>query len=84
PITRKGSSSVASQIKEETSSTIKLEDLANLVSHVQPSFKNLDSPKDDPVIIVDDSDEEHDEVHATENVETEDTLVPKSSSPRSS
>ncbi|GJT54246.1 hypothetical protein Tco_0989300, partial [Tanacetum coccineum] len=65
----------------ETSSTIKLEDLAKLVSHVQPSFKDLDSPEDDPVIVVDDSDEdEDDEVHATENVETEDTSVPKSSS----
>ncbi|GJW17709.1 hypothetical protein Tco_0025145 [Tanacetum coccineum] len=64
PIIRKGASSVASQIKEETSSTIKLEDLTKLVSHVQPSFKDLDSPKDDPVIVVNDSD---DEVHAIEN-----------------
>ncbi|GKF48272.1 hypothetical protein Tco_0141523, partial [Tanacetum coccineum] len=31
---------------EETSSTIKLEDLTKLVSHVQPSFKDLDSPED--------------------------------------
>ncbi|GKD59947.1 hypothetical protein Tco_1297456 [Tanacetum coccineum] len=39
----------------------------------------------DPVIVVDDSDEdEDDEVHSTENVETEDTSVSKSSSPRSS
>ncbi|GJT96127.1 retrovirus-related pol polyprotein from transposon TNT 1-94 [Tanacetum coccineum] len=54
-------SSVASQIKEETSSTIKLEDLANLVSHVQPSFKDLDSPEDDHVIVVADSDEDEDD-----------------------
>ncbi|GJZ62360.1 hypothetical protein Tco_0618497 [Tanacetum coccineum] len=48
-------------------------------------FADLDSPKDDPVIVVDDSNEdEDDEVHATKNVETEDTLVPKSSSPMSS
>ncbi|GKE28219.1 hypothetical protein Tco_1443603, partial [Tanacetum coccineum] len=67
PITRKGASSVARQIEEETSSTIKLEDLAKLMSHVQPSFKNLDSPEDDHVIVVDDSDkDEDDEVHATE------------------
>nr|GFB80955.1 hypothetical protein [Tanacetum cinerariifolium]GFB80992.1 hypothetical protein [Tanacetum cinerariifolium] len=66
----------------ETSSAIKLEDLTKLVSHVQPSFKDLDSPKHDHVIIVNDSDEdEDDEVHAIENIETEDTLVPKSSSP---
>ncbi|GKA65153.1 hypothetical protein Tco_0764860, partial [Tanacetum coccineum] len=68
PITGKGANSVARQIGEEISSTIKLEDLAKLVSHVQPRFKDLDSPEDDPVIVVDDSDEdEDDEVHATEN-----------------
>ncbi|GKC30700.1 hypothetical protein Tco_1037994, partial [Tanacetum coccineum] len=59
-----------------------------LVSNVQPSFKDLDSPEDDPVIIVDDSkkDEEleKDEVHPTPNAETEDSSVPKSSSSRSS
>ncbi|GJW12980.1 hypothetical protein Tco_0017113, partial [Tanacetum coccineum] len=55
----KGDSSVASQIDEESSSTIKLEDLAKLVSHVQPSLKDLDSPKDDHVIVVNDSDEVH-------------------------
>ncbi|GJV81742.1 hypothetical protein Tco_1517612 [Tanacetum coccineum] len=75
PIMGKGASSVARQIEEETSYAIKLEDLAKLVSYVQPSFKDLDSPKDDPVIVVDDSNEdEDDEVHATKNVETEDTL----------
>ncbi|GJY32401.1 hypothetical protein Tco_0415896 [Tanacetum coccineum] len=85
PIIGKGASSVTRQIEEETSSTIKLEDLAKLVSHVQPNLKDPDSPEDDPVIVVADSDEdEDDEVHATENVETEDTSVPKSSSPRSS
>ncbi|GJZ81919.1 hypothetical protein Tco_0646913 [Tanacetum coccineum] len=51
PITGKWASSIARQVKEEeVSRTIKLEDLAKLVSHVQPSFKNLDSPKDDPII----------------------------------
>ncbi|GKC36388.1 hypothetical protein Tco_1048772 [Tanacetum coccineum] len=52
---------------------------------VQPSFKDLNSPKDDPIIVVDDSDkdEEAEKVHATTNVEIEDTLVPKSSSPSS-
>nr|GEW17604.1 UBN2 domain-containing protein [Tanacetum cinerariifolium] len=44
-------------------------------------FADLDSPEDDPVIVVNDSDEDEDDgVHATENVETEDTSVPKSSS----
>ncbi|GKB80269.1 hypothetical protein Tco_0947164 [Tanacetum coccineum] len=70
PITGKGASSIARQVKEEASSTIKLEDLAKLVSNVEPSFKDLDSPKDDLIIVVDDSDEdEDDEVHATEHSE---------------
>ncbi|GKC27519.1 hypothetical protein Tco_1034813 [Tanacetum coccineum] len=86
PITRKWASFIARQVEEEeASSAIKLEDLAKLVSHVQPSFKDLDSPEDDHVIIVDDNDEdeetEKDEVHRTLNVETEYTSVPKSSSP---
>nr|GEZ64724.1 hypothetical protein [Tanacetum cinerariifolium] len=85
PITGKGASSIARQIKEETSNSIKLEDLIKLVSHVQPSFKELDSPKDDPIIVVDDSDEDKDDkVHATENVETKDTSITKSSSLMSS
>ncbi|GJV41189.1 hypothetical protein Tco_1419629 [Tanacetum coccineum] len=80
-------SSISRQVKEdEASRTIKLEDLAKLVSSVQPSFKDLDSLEDDPIIVVDDSDEDEEanKVHATTNVETEDTSVPKSSSPRSS
>ncbi|GJR80708.1 hypothetical protein Tco_0151493 [Tanacetum coccineum] len=68
PITGKGASSVASQIEEETSSTIKLEDLAKLVARVQPRFKDLDSPEDDPVIVVNVSDEDEDyEVYAIKN-----------------
>nr|GEU78197.1 ribonuclease H-like domain-containing protein [Tanacetum cinerariifolium] len=56
-----------------------LEDLAKLVSYVQPSFKDLDSPKDDPVIVVDDTDEdEDDEIHVATNNETKDTSVSKS------
>ncbi|GJY91206.1 hypothetical protein Tco_0506402 [Tanacetum coccineum] len=72
-------------IKEnEASRTIKLEDLAKVVSSVQPSFKDLDSPEDGLIIIVDDSDEDEevDDVHATTNAETEDTSVLKSSSPK--
>nr|GEV02656.1 hypothetical protein [Tanacetum cinerariifolium]GEW20280.1 hypothetical protein [Tanacetum cinerariifolium] len=85
----KRASNIAKQIEEvEASSIIKLEDLAKLVQNVQPSFKDLDSPEDDPVIDVDDSDEDEeadkDRLHATSNIETEDALVPKSSSPMSS
>nr|GEZ39708.1 hypothetical protein [Tanacetum cinerariifolium] len=72
PIIGKGASSVAKQIKEELSNTIKLEDLAKLVLHVSCSFKVLNSPKDDPVIVVDDSDEdEDDEAFSSEEAEKE-------------
>nr|GEZ22534.1 hypothetical protein [Tanacetum cinerariifolium] len=64
--------------KEEASSTIKLEDLAKLVSQIQPSFKDLNSPEDDPVIIIDESDEDE------PNTKTEDISVPKSLASRSS
>ncbi|GJY29561.1 hypothetical protein Tco_0405328 [Tanacetum coccineum] len=87
PTTRKGASSIARQVEEDGASrTIKLEDLEKLVSSVQLNFKDLDSPEDDPIIVVDDSDEdeEADEVHATKNVKTEDTSVPKSFPLRSS
>ncbi|GJU70297.1 hypothetical protein Tco_1256556 [Tanacetum coccineum] len=55
----------------EASNTIKLEDLAKLVSHVQPSFKDLDSPEDDLVIVMDDSDE----VNATNKAKAEAALL---------
>ncbi|GKE74183.1 hypothetical protein Tco_1536224, partial [Tanacetum coccineum] len=85
PLTGKGASSIARQIEEEEASrTINLEDLTKLVSNVQPSFKDLDSPEDDPVNIVESDAEDDDGIHATKNVETEDTLVFKSSSPKSS
>ncbi|GJS14741.1 hypothetical protein Tco_0409213 [Tanacetum coccineum] len=79
PITGKGASSIARQVEEEeASSTIKLEDLAKLVSNVEPNFKDLDSPEDDLVIVVDDSDEDkEDEVHPTPNAETDDTSSQK-------
>nr|GEX19487.1 hypothetical protein [Tanacetum cinerariifolium] len=64
----------ARQVKEEASRTIKLEDLAKLVSNVQPSFKNLDSPEDDPIIIIESDAKGDDRIHATKNVETEYTL----------
>nr|GEZ37417.1 hypothetical protein [Tanacetum cinerariifolium] len=53
-----------------------LEDLANPVSQIQPSFKDLDSPDDDFVIIVDESDEDE------PNAKTKEPSVPRSLSPR--
>nr|GEY18633.1 hypothetical protein [Tanacetum cinerariifolium] len=64
--------------KEEASSTIKLEDLAKLVSQIQLSFKDLDSPEDDYVIIVDESDKDE------PNAKTREPSVLRSSSLRSS
>ncbi|GJV98552.1 hypothetical protein Tco_1553804 [Tanacetum coccineum] len=59
PITGKGASSIARQVEEDKASrTIKLEVLEKLVSHVQPSFKDLDSPEDDHIIVVNDSDKD--------------------------
>ncbi|GKB42838.1 hypothetical protein Tco_0887780, partial [Tanacetum coccineum] len=71
-----GANSIDRQVEEEESSrSIKLKDLAKLVSNVQTSFKDLNSPEDDHVIVVDDGDEdEEDEVHTNTNVDTEDTL----------
>nr|GFA74387.1 hypothetical protein [Tanacetum cinerariifolium] len=86
PTTGKGASFIAIQVVEEESSrTIKLEDLAKLVSNAYTSFKDLDSSEDDYVIVVAYGDEdEEDEVHVTKNAKIEDTSVPKSSPPRSS
>nr|GEU52561.1 hypothetical protein [Tanacetum cinerariifolium] len=53
--------------KEKASNTLKLEDLAKLVSQIQPSFKDLDLPEDDLVIIVDESDKDE------PNAKTKDT-----------
>ncbi|GKD69318.1 hypothetical protein Tco_1323408, partial [Tanacetum coccineum] len=58
---------------------------SDFVPQQQVEEEVAESPEDDPVIVVDDSDEdEKDEIHPTPNTKTEDTLVPKSSSPRSS
>nr|GEW91974.1 hypothetical protein [Tanacetum cinerariifolium] len=84
PITRKGASSIARQVEEEKAfSTIKLEDLAKLVSNVEPNFKDLDSHEDDHVITVDDDDINKEDVYTIPNIETEYTSIPKSLSLRS-
>ncbi|GJR44453.1 hypothetical protein Tco_1312556 [Tanacetum coccineum] len=66
---------------------IKLEDLSKLVQNVKADFMDLDFPEDDPIIMVDESEEDEEEkdeeVHATSNVETKDTSAPKPPSPRS-
>nr|GEY56070.1 hypothetical protein [Tanacetum cinerariifolium] len=82
---RKRASSITRHVEEEEAFiTITLEDLAKLVSNVQPSFKDVDLHEDDPVIIIEESDEEENEIHATKNVKIEDTSVPKSPYPKCS
>ncbi|GJW30790.1 hypothetical protein Tco_0047665 [Tanacetum coccineum] len=71
PTTGKGASDIAKKIEEEfntspdlssskdTQKDIKLKDLSKLVQDVRINFMDLDSPKDDePIIVQDDSDEE--------------------------
>ncbi|GJT92070.1 putative reverse transcriptase domain-containing protein [Tanacetum coccineum] len=93
PKTGKGASTIAKQLEEvnfediEVFKKIKLEDLSKLVQNAQADFMDLDSTEDDPIIMVDESegDDEEDkdeEVHATSNVQTEDTSSPKPPSPR--
>nr|GFA69864.1 hypothetical protein [Tanacetum cinerariifolium] len=63
-------------------SEIKLKDLSKLVQNVKVDFMDLDSPKYDEPIIV--QDEEDVKVHAKSHTETKDTLVPNNPpSPRS-
>ncbi|GJT62684.1 hypothetical protein Tco_1006217 [Tanacetum coccineum] len=62
--------------------------MAKLVQNVQPSFKDLDSPEDDRMIVVNDNDEDNEdekveEVDTTSNVKTEDASVPNPPSPSS-
>ncbi|GJU70988.1 hypothetical protein Tco_1262393 [Tanacetum coccineum] len=78
PRTGKWASFIARQIKEEEASiTIKLEYLAKLVPNVKVDFKDLYSPKDDPITVVDDSEKDkeedkNEEIHSTTNDETKD------------
>ncbi|GJY48550.1 hypothetical protein Tco_0438506 [Tanacetum coccineum] len=62
--------------------------MAKLVTNVKDDFMDLDSPKDDPIIVVEESevDDEVDKdegIHSTSNVETEDTSASKPPSYRS-
>ncbi|GKE21530.1 hypothetical protein Tco_1433042, partial [Tanacetum coccineum] len=93
PKTRNGASTIAKQIEEvslggdeftnsdEIFKKIKLEDLSKLVQNVKANFKDLDSLEDEPIIMVDESeDDEEDkdeEVHATSNLKTKGTSAHK-------
>ncbi|GJW44282.1 hypothetical protein Tco_0073081 [Tanacetum coccineum] len=69
------------------SKTIKLEDLSNLMQDTRSDFIDTDSPKDEPIIITDESEEEQAErykdTHATSHDEPKDTSGPHPPSPKS-
>ncbi|GKE42312.1 hypothetical protein Tco_1469596 [Tanacetum coccineum] len=69
------------------SKTIKLEDLSNLMQDTRSDFIDTYSPKDKPIIITDESEEEQAErykdTHATSHDEPKDTSGPHPPSPKS-
>ncbi|GKE28115.1 hypothetical protein Tco_1443499, partial [Tanacetum coccineum] len=72
-----GTSNAAKPSEEIKFGEIKLGDLVKLVPNVKADFKDLDSLEDDPIIVVDDSEEDekedkNEEIHSTTNDETED------------
>ncbi|GKA00361.1 hypothetical protein Tco_0672911 [Tanacetum coccineum] len=83
-----GTTNVAKTSEEIKFRAIKLEDLAKLVPNVKVDFKNLDSPEDDSINVVDDSkgngeEDKNEEIHSTTNDETEDISDSTPPSPRS-
>nr|GEY49713.1 hypothetical protein [Tanacetum cinerariifolium] len=99
PATGNGSSHIEQQIEEELNTSpdlsslddakigIKLEALSKLVKKVEANFMDPDSPKNEPMIDVDESEEEADkteDIHATSHPYSEDTSVLKPSSPSNS
>ncbi|GJT44882.1 hypothetical protein Tco_0953597 [Tanacetum coccineum] len=81
-------SNAAKTSEEIKFGAIKLEDMAKLVPNVKVDFKDLDSPEDDLIIMVDDSEEDeeedkNEEIHSTTNDETEDISASTPPSPRS-
>ncbi|GKC75200.1 hypothetical protein Tco_1125974 [Tanacetum coccineum] len=76
---------------DDAKKEIKMEDMSKLMSHVEVKFMDLDSPKDDAPIIVQDEDEEeahteevHDEeVHAEQHTKPKGASVPNPLSPKS-
>ncbi|GKB51927.1 hypothetical protein Tco_0902680 [Tanacetum coccineum] len=82
-----GTTNVAKTSKEIKFGAIKLEDLAKLVPNVKVDFKDLDSPEDDSINVVDDSkgngeEDKNEEIHSTTNDETEDISDSTPPSPR--
>nr|GEZ82379.1 hypothetical protein [Tanacetum cinerariifolium] len=95
PATGKGASHIEQEVEEEFNTSldlfgsddankkIKLEDLSKLVQNMEANFMDIDSPDDEPIIVVNESKEEADktkDIHATSYLQNKDTSVPKPSS----
>ncbi|GKA58547.1 hypothetical protein Tco_0757735, partial [Tanacetum coccineum] len=69
---------------DEISKKIKLEDLSDLMKDTRSAFFTLDSPQDEPIIVLDESEEvdtkKHEDTHATSHDVPDDTSVPHPSS----
>ncbi|GKE26175.1 hypothetical protein Tco_1441559 [Tanacetum coccineum] len=74
-------------IFDEISKKIKLEDLSNLMQDTRFAFLTLDSPRDEPIIISDESKEEetkrYEDTYTTSHDGPEDTSNPHPPSPKS-
>ncbi|GJS63921.1 hypothetical protein Tco_0678485 [Tanacetum coccineum] len=72
---------------DEISKKIKLEDISNLMYDTRSSFLTPDSPRDEPTIILDESEEEkterYEDTHTTSHDGPEDTSIPHPPSPKS-
>ncbi|GJV87649.1 hypothetical protein Tco_1531587, partial [Tanacetum coccineum] len=72
---------------DEISKKIKLEDLSNLIQDTRSAFLTLDSPQDEPIIILNESEEEetkrYEDTHATYYDGPKDTSIPHPLSPKS-
>nr|GEV05821.1 retrovirus-related Pol polyprotein from transposon TNT 1-94 [Tanacetum cinerariifolium] len=72
---------------DENSKKIKLKDLSDLIKDTRSAFLTPDSPQDEPLIVLDESEEEETikdkDTPTTSHDVLEDTLVPHPSSPKS-
>ncbi|GJY65773.1 hypothetical protein Tco_0468011 [Tanacetum coccineum] len=66
---------------------MKLEDLSNLMQDIRSAFLTPDSPQDEPIIVLDESEEEetkrYEDTHTTSHNRHEDTSIPHPTCPKS-
>ncbi|GKB71062.1 hypothetical protein Tco_0932474 [Tanacetum coccineum] len=78
--------SIPSQHANEISNKIKLKDLSDILKDIRSAFFTPDSPQDEPIIVLDESEEEEvekDNTHATSHDVPGDTSIPHPPSPKS-